>query len=74
MKDKDPRQNPAHKERGAKRFCYTYQNIATVLGYKNVVSVRRLVSKKLLNPESLGSIVEHWWRRKRKVIRSKTQL
>ena len=50
------RDQPGFKERGAKKFYYTYQDIATLLGIK-ANTVQHLVSSKKLDPYSLKSIL-----------------
>ncbi len=50
------RDQPGFKERGAKKFYYTYKDIATLLRVK-INTVQHLVSSKKLDPNSLEGIV-----------------
>ena len=45
-----------HKERGCKKFFYTYQDIADLLGI-SISRVQHLKSEGKLNPASLKSIM-----------------
>lgn len=54
---KNPRiKYPNHKERGPKRFIYTYGDLATLFNVK-VDTIRHWVSNGKLDPYSLSSIV-----------------
>ena len=50
------RDQPGFKERGSKKFYYSYKDIATLLRVK-INTVQHLVSAKKLDPKSLKSIV-----------------
>ncbi len=50
------RDQPGFKERGMKKFYYTYKDIATLLQVK-INTVQHLVSSKKLDPNSLEDIV-----------------
>ncbi len=56
------RDQPGFKERGPKKFYYTYQDIATLLRVK-INTVQHLVSSKKLDPHSLESIIQEAFRR-----------
>lgn len=45
-----------HKERGPKRFCYTYQDLAVLFDMKPE-AVRQAASRGRFDPSSLQSIV-----------------
>lgn len=47
-----------YKERGAKKFYYTYQDIAEVLGI-SISRVQHLKSEGKIDPASLMSVVEY---------------
>ena len=50
---------PQHRERGPKRFEYTYADLADALGMTEV-AVRQAVSRGKFDPHSLPSICHFW--------------
>ena len=58
MNTNDPRSNPNHKERGCKKFFYTYQDIANVVSL-SVSRVQHLKIEGKIIPESLKSIIDY---------------
>jgi hypothetical protein len=61
----DPRQNPGHRERGPKRFSFTYEDIAQAAGIA-VGSVKNAAAGRhaTLDPNRLESVVEFINRRR----------
>lgn len=55
----NPRNNPKHKERGRRRFVFTYLHLSNLLNMTEA-SVRQAVKQNRLDPENLHSICEYW--------------
>lgn len=53
---KDPRNNPDHRERGARRFAYGWKQIALLLGCSEK-RAQNMAALKLFDPSSLTSII-----------------
>lgn len=72
MHPEDPRLNPQHRERGPKRFGYTYTDLAGLLGIKESY-LKKLVFLKKIDPADLRSIAGYYLERleKGKVCRDK---
>lgn len=51
-----------HRERGPKRFEYTYEDLADLFGMSRG-ALRVAVSRKQVDPESMNSIVEFYIKR-----------
>ena len=58
-----PRDHPNYRERGYKKFNYTYEDLASLFGIK-IQSVRNLVSEGKFNPSDLESVFNYWLTRK----------